>query len=594
MHPTNRENTDICDYFELKTHIMDISVVIIALGLLIFFSHTFNALFVKTRIPNVLLLMLIGLVVGPVLHLISPADLGQFGSVFTTITLIVILFESGTNLNPQTLKQSIGKATLLTVLNFVCVMLIAFLVGRFLLDLTLLHCLFLGAAVGGTSSAVVVSMLSQVKPGPKAEMILFLESALSDIVCLIVALAVLSGIQTGAISVGGMFKAMGIAMLASLLAGFVVGTVWLVVLKKWLSHIKNSMFTSFALAFIIYGTCESIGWNGGLAVLAFGLTLSNIGSAKFMRQLFAIGEESGLNQQERNFYSEIVFVLQTYFFVYIGVSIQLGNIWHLVVGALIVALIFALRPLTAKTMGRKDMDGRDHKLMAALGPKGLVGAVLASLPLQYAHQYAAAHQVAGDTLQVTVAESMADHSPFHRRQHPVISDEELLPSERIVDADTLLLRAEDFARPVAEEAAAQTDALETADLENAAEALPAANRPAEKALPPQETAGEDSFEQAVILAYNGQTVQNVAYAIVLFSIILCSVMVAVIESKYKKSVLAATAPTGGAASGGESEPAEKPAEPAEPAEKPAEPAGETESDSQVRREEEWNEPEEDK
>ena len=593
---------------------MDISVVIIALGLLIFFSHTFNALFVKTRIPNVLLLMLIGLVVGPVLHLISPADLGQFGSVFTTITLIVILFESGTNLNPQTLKQSIGKATLLTILNFVCVMVIAFLVGRFLLDLTLLHCLFLGAAVGGTSSAVVVSMLSQVKPGPKAEMILFLESALSDIVCLIVALAVLSGIQTGAISVGAMFKTMGIAMLASLLAGFAVGTIWLVVLKKWLSHIKNSMFTSFALAFIIYGTCETIGWNGGLAVLAFGLTLSNIGSAKFMRRLFAIGEESGLNQQERNFYSEIVFVLQTYFFVYIGVSIQLGNIWHLVVGALIVALIFALRPLTAKTMGRKDMDGRDHKLMAALGPKGLVGAVLASLPLQYAQQYAVTHQVAGEELQVAVAESMTGHSPFHRRQRPVISDEELLPSEQIVDTDTLLLRAEDFAQSAAETAALETTAPETAVPETVAagesgyaagQTLPAASRPAQEALPPQQPAGEDSFEQAVVLAYNGQTVQNVAYAIVLFSIILCSVMVAVIESKYKKSVLAATAPSGNAAPEGEpeaaknpAEPAEKPAESAEsaekPAEKPAEPAGETESDSQARREEDWNEPKEDK
>lgn len=605
---------------------MDISVVIIALGLLIFFSHTFNALFVKTRIPNVLLLMLIGLVIGPVLHLISPADLGQFGSVFTTITLIVILFESGTNLNPQTLKQSIGKATLLTILNFVCVMLITFLVGHFLLDLTVLHCLFLGAAVGGTSSAVVVSMLSQVKPGPKAEMILFLESALSDIVCLIVALAVLSGIQTGAISVGGMFKAMGIAMLASLLAGFVVGTIWLVVLKKWLSHIKNSMFTSFALAFIIYGACETIDWNGGLAVLAFGLTLSNIGSAKFMRRLFAIGEESGLNQEERHFYSEIVFVLQTYFFVYIGVSIQLGNVWHLVIGAVIVALIFALRPLTAKTMGRKDMDGRDHKLMAALGPKGLVGAVLASLPLQYAQQYATTHEVAGEPLQVAIAQSMTDHRPFHRRAPQVIADEDLLPSARIIDTDTLQLRAGDFARSAAEAVSTEAISVEADGVGTVpagavavdawgnggqtgnATANQAGNAAADAVTPP---AGEeeDPFQQAVVLAYNGQTVQNVAYAIVLFSIILCSVMVAVIESKYKKSVMAGAGPQGeplpanAAAEAASEAPAEKPAEkPTEPAEKPAKPAEPTESpaeapaeaDSQARREEQWNDNKEDK
>jgi len=509
---------------------MDISVIIIALGLLIFFSHIFSALFVKTRIPNVLLLMLVGLLIGPVLHLISPADLGQFGSVFTTVTLIVILFESGTNLNPQTLRQSIGKAALLTVLNFISVLLIAFLIGYYLLDLTLLHSLFLGAAVGGTSSAVVVSMLSQIKPGPKAEMILFLESALSDILCLVVALAVMGGIRTGAISIGGMFKTMGVAMLASLLAGFAVGTIWLVVLKKWLKYIKNSMFTSFALAFIIYGTCESIGWNGGLAILAFGLTLSNIGSAKFIRRLFALGEERGLNQEERNFYSEIVFVLQTYFFVYIGVSIQLNNVWHLIVGALLVVLVFLLRPLTAKAMGRRDVDDRDRRLMAALGPKGLVAAVLASLPLQYAQQYAADRQLDGEAVQTAVVEALDSHSPFHRRRHP-------LPSGQIQAADTLPSPA---------------DTLELLP-DSFALTVPATTSPvsAPGQADDEPGQGENDFEEVVELCYNGQTVQNVAYAVVLFSIILCSVMVAFIESKGKKRKAAASGPDPGQTPGQE-------------------------------------------
>lgn len=50
---------------------------------------------------------------------VSPAYLGQFGSLFTTITLIVILFESGTSLDIVMLKKSFLGASLLTIFNFV-------------------------------------------------------------------------------------------------------------------------------------------------------------------------------------------------------------------------------------------------------------------------------------------------------------------------------------------------------------------------------------------------------------------------------------------------------------------------------------------
>ena len=74
---------------------MNIYTIVISLGLLIFFSHAFNELFDRTKIPNVLLLLLIGIIVGPIGGIVSKDFFGQLGNVFTTITLIVILFESG-------------------------------------------------------------------------------------------------------------------------------------------------------------------------------------------------------------------------------------------------------------------------------------------------------------------------------------------------------------------------------------------------------------------------------------------------------------------------------------------------------------------
>ncbi|MBO6068360.1 MAG: cation:proton antiporter, partial [Bacteroidales bacterium] len=168
---------------------MDISIILIALGLLIFFAHIFGAAFPKTRIPSVLLLMLIGLLLGPVTGLINPASFGTAGSVFTTITLICILFQSGTTLDLKVLGKSIGPALLATLLNFFLILGISLLLGTYLLHLNIIQCCFLGAALGGTSSAVVIPMVNQLKPSEKAATILNLEAALSDIVCLIIAMS---------------------------------------------------------------------------------------------------------------------------------------------------------------------------------------------------------------------------------------------------------------------------------------------------------------------------------------------------------------------------------------------------------------------
>ena len=345
---------------------MDISIILISLGLLIFFAHIFGAAFPKTRIPSVLLLMLIGLLLGPVTHIISPESFGKVGSVFTTITLICILFQSGTTLDLKVLGNSIGPALLATLLNYVVITGIAILLGQYLLHLNFVQCCFLGAALGGTSSAVVIPMVNQLKPSERASTILNLEAALSD--------------------ARNIAWDIVLSMLGSIAIGIIVGYAWIVILKNLLTELSNSMFTTFALAFIIYGVTNLIGLNGGMAILAFGIATANYHMSPIAKKSFTDRADSiSLNANDRNFYSEIVFILQTYFFVYVGISIRFNNWHYLLVGALFTALMFATRFVTMSLMGKKGISKRDRRLMRVLGPKGLVAAVLSSLPLQWAH-----------------------------------------------------------------------------------------------------------------------------------------------------------------------------------------------------------------
>ena len=123
---------------------MNIPVIIIMIGLLIFGAHLFNGLFKFTKIPNVLILLVIGIVVGPILGVVKEAHFGSIGPIFTSITLILILFESGTNLKIGELFKSVGSAFLLTLFNFIASAVIGtFVAVTFFSDIDMLALPFL-------------------------------------------------------------------------------------------------------------------------------------------------------------------------------------------------------------------------------------------------------------------------------------------------------------------------------------------------------------------------------------------------------------------------------------------------------------------
>ncbi|MFH2143470.1 MAG: cation:proton antiporter [Bacteroidota bacterium] len=363
---------------------MEIYHIVILLGLLILSSHIFNALFSYTKIPNVLLLFIIGLIVGPIGGWIDKSMFGEFGSVFTTITLIIILFESGIGLKFKEIGRTIGGATLITVINFLVTFILAALLANFLLRINWLGSVFLGAIIGGTSSAVVIPMVKQLQLSNKSQSLLYLESALSDVLCLVVGLAVLEGMKLGALNIGGVFSIMWKSFLFALIIGLAGGFIWAVFLKK-IRGLKNSMFTSFAIVFVLYGIVESLGFNGGISALSFGIILGNseaLNNIKLVKRAMKVPPFVGLNDHEKNFFGEIVFVLQTYFFVYIGICIEFSSLWTYIVALIIVTLIILTRPFTIRILSKKGTTLRDVAITSIMSPKGLVAAVLASLPFQ--------------------------------------------------------------------------------------------------------------------------------------------------------------------------------------------------------------------
>jgi cell volume regulation protein A len=89
---------------------VDIPLIVLFVGILIFLGHLFESIFDLFKIPDLLLLMLIGLISGPILGLVSLDQFGVVGPIFAIITLIIILFEGGLNLRFEVIAGSLARA----------------------------------------------------------------------------------------------------------------------------------------------------------------------------------------------------------------------------------------------------------------------------------------------------------------------------------------------------------------------------------------------------------------------------------------------------------------------------------------------------
>lgn len=360
---------------------MNIPVIIIMIGLLIFGAHLFNGLFKFTKIPNVLILLVIGIVVGPIFGFVKEAHFGSMGPIFTSITLILILFESGTNLKIGELFKSIGSAFLLTLFNFIASAVIGTFAALTLSDIDMLTATFFGVIIAGTSSAVVIPIIKQLKMNEKGYTTLMLESALSDVLCLVIGLALLQAMKQGVFEVSQILNTVWKSFLLAFIIGFAGGFVWSLIIR-YTRIIENSKVMSLAFVFIVYGLTEYLKLNGGIAVLIFGITLGNAHLLQntFLKHVFPAKE---LRPSEKGFFSELVFILSTFFFVYVGICMKFGSVGIYLLALLIVVAIILIRPLSIKLLVRTKMSFKDLSIMSIMAPKGLVPAILASIPIQY-------------------------------------------------------------------------------------------------------------------------------------------------------------------------------------------------------------------
>ena len=126
-----------------------------------------------------------------------------------------------------------------------------------------------------------------------------------------------------------------------------------------------------------------LGYSGIISALAFGIGLANMDAIhrRWLRKFFD-KRPTLLNPTEKTLFSELVFLMKTFFFVYVGISIKFDSLISLLIGLGISFLLIILRILVVRVAlphKTRGINNKDRAFLSMMIPRGLAAAVLATM-----------------------------------------------------------------------------------------------------------------------------------------------------------------------------------------------------------------------
>lgn len=347
-------------------------------GLLLAIGFLADFLFRKTSFPDVIILIGLGYLAGPVLGFVHPDQITVVSQIVASLTLAIILFHGGLHLDFASVLPIVPRALILTLLGFGLSVAAVTAFAYYVMNVELLHGLLLGAIIGGTSSSIVIPMLDRIKVRHEVKSVLDLESAFTDAMVIVAALVILQIIATGSTenSLAGAGQDIALRFLLGIVVGVVAGILWLWVLALIEGETYDDIMT-LAIVFLLFFGVESLGGSGAIFTLTFGIILGNgVKVAQWMR----IRRTVAVHEMMVKFYSEISFLIKTFFFVYLGLMITFDKPQPLVIGVILAFILLFSRYFAVlfSTIGNGVLS-KSKGILTTMLPRGLAAAVVAEM-----------------------------------------------------------------------------------------------------------------------------------------------------------------------------------------------------------------------
>ena len=350
-------------------------VLLLAASVVIILGVLGEAFFKKTGIPDILFLMVLGIIIGPILGIIQPQAVLEIVPYFAAVALIIIMFDGGLNLHIGKVLKTAHFAIILVLVGFAISVGIVAGLAHYGLGWEWIDSILLGSILGGSSSIIVFGLVKKIHISDDAKSMLSFESALTDIFAVIIAFVLFEAVLSGEFSLDLLGVTIGKAVLVGLVLGFGVGIPWMFVMSK-LKNAQHSYMLTIGMVFLLFFLATSFGESGALTALVFGLMLGK--KTYFSRLLKVKFPEDTIDNSLHN---QVTFLVRAFFFVFVGLLASFAQIEYVIFGIIAAVGIYIGRIIITKSVLVRGFSRLDKKVTSVMIPRGLAAAVLATYPL---------------------------------------------------------------------------------------------------------------------------------------------------------------------------------------------------------------------
>lgn len=321
------------------------------------------------KLPSMVLLLLAGIVLGPVTGAFDPDAL--FGDLlFPTISLgvAVVLFEGSLTLRFREIRGHGEVVSRLVTLGLVVTWLLTGIAAHFLLGLGWELALLLGALVSVTGPTVIAPLLRTAKPKARVGNVLRWEGILVDPLGAMLAVLVYEFIVSGQHS-GHALLVFGKILLVGVVAGTAgAGALATALRRHWLPEYLHAPATLVWVLAIFSASNALVHESGLLAVTVMGAVLANLRRVPVEEIL--------------DFKESLTLLLVSGLFIVLAARLDPRALLAVGPGAavFIVSLMLLVRPATVwlATVG-SSLSWSERGLIAWLAPRGIIAAAVSSL-----------------------------------------------------------------------------------------------------------------------------------------------------------------------------------------------------------------------
>jgi cell volume regulation protein A len=338
----------------------------------------------KIRVPDVAIFLIAGIALGPhALGLVNVPAASALNEIIVLFGASYILFDGGAALRLSVLKQVWITIAIIATIGVLITAVITGLAAHFILGLSPIVALLLGAAIASTDPATLIPIFRQIRIRDRVAQTVISESAFNDAMGAILTFTML-GVATGSanFSMSHALLTLVEEALIGIAAGLAFGylAAMLIAHEKWAFLAEYAPVVTLVAVIGAYFAASGLHASGFMAVFVSGIIIGN-------KESFGFTMETGEAQRLDEFVLTTSFIMRLFIFILLGAQVDFTEVSQDWLGgaAVVAVLMLIARPATVFLCALPDRRARwsmsELLFMCWTRETGVIPAALAGLLL---------------------------------------------------------------------------------------------------------------------------------------------------------------------------------------------------------------------